>query len=172
MFFLPGVLSDFLLKAILFSSYMYSFGQHEPGQETDVHDLRGLHLAYTASIKLPEKPPYMLCIAPHLICGNTTAAEMRQTFLPDLMKEPYASDLKNRYSEITVTVNGFPTDSARFMVVDIWGSRCSSDSVRITEQFSGIGQVITITKVAVYKNASWFIYPEKIVEVQNSETGF
>lgn len=157
MFFLPGVFSDFFLKAILLSSYMYSFGQHEPGQETDVNDLRGLHIAYAASIEIPFKATDTLCFGRYEFCGLTSDAEMRTYFLPDISREPYTSALKARYPKLQVTGN----DSAT-MRLDLGGKRCSKDSVRITEHFSGQGQVVTITKVAVFKNASWFIYPEKI----------
>ncbi len=158
MFFLHGIFSAVLLKAIVFSSYMYAFGQHEPGQETAVNDLRELHVAYAASIEIPVKAVDTLCIGRYELCGNTSDAEMRNFFLPDICGEPYTSALKKRYPEMVVTRN-----ESKAMQLDLEGIRYSTDSVRITEYFSGQGQLITITKVAVYKNASWFIYPEKIL---------
>lgn len=158
MFLFPGIFSDILLQAIVFSSYMYTFGQHEPGQETAVNDLRGLHVAYAASIEIPLKGADTLHIGRYELCGNTSDKEMRNYFLPDICKEPYTSALKKRYPEMIAIRN-----ESKTIQLDLEGIRCSTDSVRITEYFSGQGQLIIITKVAVYKNASWFIYPEKIV---------
>lgn len=170
MFLLPAVFSDFVMQAVLYSSLIYTFGQHTPGQETDVNDLRGLHLAYSASVELPEKGIDTLHIGQYLLCGNTSDQEMRSYFLPNLLTEPYSSAINTRYPKLHITGQGyFSGTSAHAMELHLWGTRYRRDSVIIEESFLYRDEIIAITKAAVYKNEAWFIYPQKITREKNKE---
>ncbi|MDB5258438.1 MAG: hypothetical protein JWM14_3133 [Chitinophagaceae bacterium] len=158
--------------AILIPLMAYLVYQKQTGRETDVKDLEGLDIAYAKSIELPlvnDSIEVLVYQYSGPDCGNTTDAEYRAVFLPDLLEDPYRNILSSRYKKLRVltvydsTLTNIPENKKLYY--SGYGEVNTRKQVSIYEQYKYLEKDTSILKTAAYAEGIWSIevlsYPEK-----------